>query len=155
MGLFNPMGWSTQTSDGPELRFGTAIGSANSNFGWSSFGKPARLPAAVNSHSCFAECRPASPPALLLVCVHGACPLARTSKDLAGARVRSIREHCGSRGWGRDCRPPKAPGSLCAATGLGFFYLFFVQTPLDLSLVTFSFYLRPAGSCTHSVFFCF
>ncbi len=28
--------------------FGTAVGSANSNFGWSLLGKPARLPAAVN-----------------------------------------------------------------------------------------------------------
>ncbi len=31
------------------LVFGTAVDSANSNFGWSSLGKPARLPGAVDS----------------------------------------------------------------------------------------------------------
>jgi hypothetical protein len=31
------------------LIFGTAVDSANSNFGWSSLGKPARLPGAVDS----------------------------------------------------------------------------------------------------------
>jgi hypothetical protein len=46
------------TSDGSELRFGTAIDLANSNFGWSSLGKPACLPAAANSLSRSAKCRP-------------------------------------------------------------------------------------------------
>jgi hypothetical protein len=31
------------------LIFGTAVDPANSNFGWSFLGKPARLPGAVNS----------------------------------------------------------------------------------------------------------
>jgi hypothetical protein len=62
-----PIGWSIQTSDGSELIFGTAVGLANSNFGWSSLGKPARLPAAVHSLARSAECRPAH---------HSFCPTA-------------------------------------------------------------------------------
>jgi hypothetical protein len=45
---------------------------------------PARLPAAVNSLARSAECRPAHRnPAILLVCVHGIRPLARTSGNPA------------------------------------------------------------------------
>jgi hypothetical protein len=46
MGLFDDDRLAGQLKLRMELiwRFGTAIGSANSNFGWSSLGKPARLP---------------------------------------------------------------------------------------------------------------
>jgi hypothetical protein len=45
MGFFNDdrLAGQLKSSVGSELGFGTAIGSANSNFGWSSLGKPARL----------------------------------------------------------------------------------------------------------------
>jgi hypothetical protein len=51
-----------------------AIDSANSSFGWSSLGKPTRLPAAVNSLSCSAECRP---PLLQPYCLCAFMALAR------------------------------------------------------------------------------
>jgi hypothetical protein len=60
-GLFNDdrLAGQLKSSVGAELGFGTAINSANSNFGWSLLGKPARLPAAVNSLAHSADCRPA------------------------------------------------------------------------------------------------
>jgi hypothetical protein len=53
MGLFNDDRLAGQFKLRMDLsrRFGTAIDLANSNFGWSLLGKPAYLPAAVNSLS--------------------------------------------------------------------------------------------------------
>ncbi len=70
-------------------------------------GKPARLPAAVNSLARSAECRPAHRNADLHhargVLLAGARERELRLLGLGG--VRSLRPHCGSRGWGRDCRP--------------------------------------------------
>jgi hypothetical protein len=81
MGFFNDdrLAGQIKSSDGSELRFGTAIDLANSNFGWSSLDKPARLPAAVNSLSRSAECGPALNSFSPAACVRSWRSLARSA----------------------------------------------------------------------------
>ncbi len=128
MGFFNDdrLAGQLKSSVGLELGFGTAIGSANSNFGWSSLGKPARLPGAVNSLARSAECRPAHRnPAQLRVCVYGARLLAHTCGNppppflkLASKLPPTMRlapwPYCGRRAGGGTAGPAGPPGSLIA-----------------------------------------
>ena len=124
--------WLVNSNFGRICRiFGTAVDSANSNFGWSSLGKPAddgdSAPAGVAEGAPLSPARTRSGRAVLKVLrtSSSSAALAASAAALISAKraafcsshcsllglggVRSLRPHCGSRGWGRDCRPRVAP----------------------------------------------
>jgi hypothetical protein len=93
--------------------FGTAVDSANSNFGWSFLGKPARLPGAVNSSSSAALA--ASAAALISSAPETApCSRARRRASTAwpwrGPLLGSVAAGAG----GGTAGPAGPPGSLIA-----------------------------------------